>query len=119
MFGNIVRNSKEKILLASLDRALKSVNLYKDENQIIAGYKVVLKYAIEHLAISLNFIKKDIDVLTDKKIKKESSKLALNRKIFDSLVKMESIISKDEDLKGTSERFKALYREYRDILEKK
>lgn len=118
MFKNIVQKGKDKMLLISLAKALKSVNLYKEEEKIIAGYAYALKHANQYLTISLNALNKNKDSLTDKKLKKESSKLELNQQIFDNIVKMEHVLSKDENVKEMSNEFKLKFKEFKSIVKK-
>lgn len=112
---------KEKILLLTLDRALKSVSLFKDESMIIKSYKFILKEGIKFLQIninSLNVSAAGADGITEKRLKKEKNKYTLNEKIFKSIINLESILSKDEETKNLSNEYKEKFKEYKSIVKK-
>ena len=111
---------KEKILLLTLDRALKSVSLFKDELMIIKSYKFILKEGIKFLQININSlnVSAGADGITEKRLKKEKNKYTLNEKIFKSIVNLESILSKDEETKNLSNEYKGKFKEYKLIVKK-
>lgn len=111
---------KEKILLLTLDRALKSVSLFKDESMIIKSYKFILKEGIKFLQININSlnVSAGADGITEKRLKKEKNKYTLNEKIFKSIINLESILSKDEETKNLSNEYKEKFKKYKIIIKK-
>lgn len=118
MIGNIIKNNKERMLLISLDTALKSVNLLKDNDKIIAGYKYALKYANDFLSLSLNYLNKNKENITEKKLKKEMNKFKLNEKIYNNVIKMDQILSTNIEVKEMANQFKMNFKEYKLIFNK-
>lgn len=108
---------KEKILLMTLERGLKSVALFKEEGMIIKGYEFILKEALKYLGTNINSLKMTAE-LTDKKLKKEKNKLILNEKIYNNLIKLETILAKNEEVKEMSEKYKTMFKEYKNLLKK-
>lgn len=109
---------KEKILLMTLERALKSVALFKEEGMIVKGYEFILKEGIKFLGININSLKASGNEITDKKLKKETNKFILNEKIYNSIIKLEPVLAKSEEVKELSEKFKTLFKEYKELVKR-